>query len=58
VACMYSLAHVQVKTRHHVWEKVEQVFGLNLELHVEFTGLISWSKGSSIGWHSDDNRCD
>ncbi|GAX81386.1 hypothetical protein CEUSTIGMA_g8817.t1 [Chlamydomonas eustigma] len=48
--------HVQVKVRQQVWETVEQVFGLTLELYVEFTGLISWCKGSSIGWHSDDNR--
>ncbi|OMO72532.1 oxidoreductase [Corchorus olitorius] len=37
-------------------EKVEEVFGCEYELVTEFTGLISWCKGASIGWHSDDNR--
>ncbi|KAJ9563687.1 hypothetical protein OSB04_008847 [Centaurea solstitialis] len=61
-------------------EKVEEFFGCEYELFIEFTGLIrfvgsvldlhiqhsgfgskyhqsdSWSKGASIGWHSDDNR--
>ncbi|KAG6400420.1 hypothetical protein SASPL_137251 [Salvia splendens] len=36
-------------------EKVEEYFGCEYELFVEFTGLISWCKGASIGWHSDDN---
>ncbi|KAL6561702.1 hypothetical protein OROMI_017303 [Orobanche minor] len=37
-------------------EKVEEHFGCEYELFVEFTGLISWCMGASIGWHSDDNR--
>ncbi|KAJ9563649.1 hypothetical protein OSB04_008809 [Centaurea solstitialis] len=61
-------------------EKVEEFFGCEYELFIEFTSLIrfvgsvldlhiqhsgfgskyhqsdSWSKGASIGWHSDDNR--
>ncbi|KAG6402647.1 hypothetical protein SASPL_134849 [Salvia splendens] len=37
-------------------ERVEEYFGCEYELFVEFTGLISWCKGASIGWHSDDNR--
>ncbi|MQM22126.1 hypothetical protein Taro_055174, partial [Colocasia esculenta] len=37
-------------------EKVEEQFGCEFELFVEFTGLISWCKGANIGWHSDDNR--
>ncbi|BBG94619.1 2-oxoglutarate and Fe(II)-dependent oxygenase superfamily protein [Prunus dulcis] len=32
------------------------ILWVQYELFVEFTGLISWSRGSSIGWHSDDNR--
>ncbi|XP_059655290.1 uncharacterized protein LOC132302439 isoform X2 [Cornus florida] len=35
---------------------MEEFFGCEFELFVEFTGLISWTRGASIGWHSDDNR--
>ncbi|XP_073279902.1 uncharacterized protein [Primulina huaijiensis] len=45
-----------VPIREKLKEKVEEFFGCEYELFVEFTGLISWCKGSSIGWHSDDNR--
>ncbi|CAL8995260.1 unnamed protein product [Prunus brigantina] len=45
-----------VPIRERLKEKVEEFFGCQYELFVEFTGLISWSRGSSIGWHSDDNR--
>ncbi|XP_075483363.1 uncharacterized protein LOC142523441 isoform X2 [Primulina tabacum] len=45
-----------VPIRENLKEKVEEFFGCEYELFVEFTGLISWCKGSSIGWHSDDNR--
>ncbi|KAK6160339.1 hypothetical protein DH2020_003720 [Rehmannia glutinosa] len=45
-----------VPIRERLKEKVEEHFGCEYELFVEFTGLVSWSKGASIGWHSDDNR--
>ncbi|XP_051116440.1 uncharacterized protein LOC127241433 isoform X1 [Andrographis paniculata] len=45
-----------VPIRERLKEKVEEYFGCEYELFVEFTGLISWCKGASIGWHSDDNR--
>ncbi|KAL0402752.1 UNVERIFIED_CONTAM: hypothetical protein Sradi_1916000 [Sesamum radiatum] len=45
-----------VPIRERLKEKVEDHFGCEYELFVEFTGLISWCKGASIGWHSDDNR--
>ncbi|KDP38171.1 hypothetical protein JCGZ_04814 [Jatropha curcas] len=45
-----------VPVRERLKEKVEEFFGCEYELVVEFTGLISWSRGASIGWHSDDNR--
>ncbi|XP_073148097.1 uncharacterized protein [Henckelia pumila] len=45
-----------VPIRESLKEKVEEHFGCEYELFVEFTGLISWCKGASIGWHSDDNR--
>ncbi|XP_024193062.1 uncharacterized protein LOC112196826 isoform X2 [Rosa chinensis] len=45
-----------VPIRERLKEKVEEFFGCEYELFVEFTGLISWSRGSTIGWHSDDNR--
>lgn len=45
-----------VPIREKLKEKVEEHFGFEYELFVEFTGLISWCKGASIGWHSDNNR--
>ncbi|ERN11016.1 hypothetical protein AMTRI_Chr04g244250 [Amborella trichopoda] len=45
-----------VDIREKLKERVEEFFGCEFELFIEFTGLISWSCGSSIGWHSDDNR--
>ncbi|KNA15499.1 hypothetical protein SOVF_097740 [Spinacia oleracea] len=45
-----------IPIREKLKEKVEEVFDCEYELFVEFTGLISWNKGASIGWHSDDNR--
>ncbi|KAK9074444.1 hypothetical protein SSX86_007042 [Deinandra increscens subsp. villosa] len=42
--------------REKLKEKVEEFFGCEYELFIEFTGLISWTRGASIGWHSDDNR--
>ncbi|XP_065857362.1 uncharacterized protein [Euphorbia lathyris] len=45
-----------VSIRERLKEKVEEFFGCQFELFVEFTGLISWTRGASIGWHSDDNR--
>ncbi|XP_078441427.1 2-oxoglutarate (2OG) and Fe(II)-dependent oxygenase superfamily protein isoform X2 [Wolffia australiana] len=45
-----------VTVREMLREKVEDRFGCEFELFVEFTGLVSWCKGASIGWHSDDNR--
>ncbi|GKC77034.1 prolyl 3-hydroxylase 1 isoform X2, partial [Tanacetum coccineum] len=45
-----------INIRDKLKEKVEEFFGCEYELFIEFTGLISWTKGASIGWHSDDNR--
>ncbi|KAG8368590.1 hypothetical protein BUALT_Bualt15G0061300 [Buddleja alternifolia] len=45
-----------VSIRERLKEKAEEHFGCEYELFIEFTGLISWCKGASIGWHSDDNR--
>ncbi|KAL0917166.1 hypothetical protein M5K25_012213 [Dendrobium thyrsiflorum] len=45
-----------VAVREKLKEKVEDFFGCEFELFIEFTGLISWCRGASIGWHSDDNR--
>ncbi|KAG9153006.1 hypothetical protein Leryth_024743 [Lithospermum erythrorhizon] len=45
-----------IPLREKLREKVEEHFGCEFELFIEFTGLISWCKGASIGWHSDDNR--
>lgn len=45
-----------VALRVMVKEAVEEFFECEFELFVEFTGLISWTTGADIGWHSDDNR--
>uniref|UniRef100_M1C332 Oxidoreductase n=1 Tax=Solanum tuberosum TaxID=4113 RepID=M1C332_SOLTU len=45
-----------IPIREKLREKAEEYFGCQYELFVEFTGLISWCRGASIGWHSDDNR--
>jgi hypothetical protein len=45
-----------VELTERLKEKIEETFGCEYELFIEFTGLISWCKGASIGWHSDDNR--
>ncbi|CAA7058236.1 unnamed protein product [Microthlaspi erraticum] len=45
-----------VSIRERLKEKMEEAFGCEYELFIEFTGLISWCRGASIGWHSDDNR--
>ncbi|KAL8229893.1 hypothetical protein R6Q57_014793 [Mikania cordata] len=45
-----------IPLREKIKEKAEEFFGCEYELFIEFTGLISWTKGASIGWHSDDNR--
>ncbi|WCJ33675.1 2-oxoglutarate (2OG) and Fe(II)-dependent oxygenase superfamily protein [Euphorbia peplus] len=42
--------------RDRLKDKVEQFFACEFELFIEFTGLISWTRGASIGWHTDDNR--
>ncbi|GAV59388.1 2OG-FeII_Oxy_4 domain-containing protein [Cephalotus follicularis] len=42
--------------RERLKEKVEEFFGCEYELFIEFTALISWTRGASCGWHSDDNR--
>ncbi|KZV33401.1 hypothetical protein F511_39410 [Dorcoceras hygrometricum] len=38
--------------------QVEEHFGCEYELFVEFTGLISWCKGASIGWHRESGSSD
>eukprot|EP00249_Psilotum_nudum_P013060 c24129_g1_i1 orf=153-641(+) len=42
--------------RDKVKELVEEHFGCEYELFVEFTGVVSWTRGAKIGWHSDNNR--
>ncbi|CAM0872196.1 unnamed protein product [Alopecurus aequalis] len=45
-----------VPIRERLRDAVESFFSCHFELFVEFTGLVSWCKGASIGWHSDDNK--
>lgn len=45
-----------IPVREKVKELVEEYYGCEYELFVEFTGLISWTKGAKIGWHSDNDR--
>lgn len=37
-------------------ELIEEHYECDYELFVEFTGLISWTTGAKIGWHSDSDR--
>ena len=37
-------AGYQVRARQRVWEAVEAALGLDLELSVEFTGLVGWTQ--------------
>ncbi|KAJ7561134.1 hypothetical protein O6H91_03G015300 [Diphasiastrum complanatum] len=45
-----------ISIRDSLREVVEDHFGCEFELFVEFTGLISWTQGATIGWHSDSNQ--
>lgn len=45
-----------IPIREKVKELVEECYGCEYELFVEFTGLISWIKGAKIGWHCDNGR--
>ncbi|XP_062216259.1 uncharacterized protein LOC133916558 isoform X2 [Phragmites australis] len=45
-----------VPVRERLRDAVESFFSCHFDLFIEFTGLISWCKGASIGWHSDDNK--
>ncbi|GJN30828.1 hypothetical protein PR202_gb19166 [Eleusine coracana subsp. coracana] len=45
-----------VPIRERLRDAVELFFSCEFDLFIEFTGLISWCKGASIGWHSDDNK--
>ena len=39
-----------------VLHAVERALGLEAELVVEFTGLLSWGPGAGIGWHRDNGE--
>ncbi|CAN6301608.1 unnamed protein product [Urochloa humidicola] len=45
-----------VPIRERLRDAVESFFDCLFDVFIEFTGLISWCKGASIGWHSDDNK--
>ncbi|KAJ1298048.1 hypothetical protein BS78_01G423900 [Paspalum vaginatum] len=45
-----------VPIRERLRDAVESFFDCQFDLFIEFTGLISWCKGASIGWHCDDNK--
>ncbi|KAL4293192.1 hypothetical protein AHAS_Ahas18G0103500 [Arachis hypogaea] len=58
-----TLSHLIATNSYHflipfipIRDKLEEFFNCQYELFVEFTALIRWSRGASIGWHSDDNR--
>lgn len=48
---------LQVRARERVQEAVEEALGLPGGLLIEFTALVTWLPGASIGWHYDANRC-
>ncbi|KAG2494536.1 hypothetical protein HYH03_007303 [Edaphochlamys debaryana] len=45
-----------LRARAAVLAAIEEAFGLTLELSVEFSALIGWEQGASLGWHHDANR--
>lgn len=51
-----ALLPALVRARQRIWDAAEDAFDAWGELHVEFTGLLSWGPGASIGWHHDANR--
>ncbi|KAJ4848926.1 hypothetical protein Tsubulata_036674 [Turnera subulata] len=59
-----TLSHlIATHSPHFLLPFVEELFGCQFQLCIEFTGLIrgikiiiSWCRGGSIEWHSDDNR--
>ncbi|MED6111444.1 hypothetical protein PIB30_052346 [Stylosanthes scabra] len=53
-SCHFLIPFIPIRER--LKDKVEEFFSCEYELFIEFTALISWSRGSSIGWHTDDNR--
>ncbi len=46
----------QLRARALVLCALEEQFGLQMELCVEFSGLIGWRQGADLGWHHDANR--
>lgn len=53
---MASLLVPFLPVRETIRDLVEESFGCECELSIEFTGLVSWGPGAAIGWHSDSNR--
>lgn len=49
-------APAQAAARHAALQAVEAALGREAELFTEWSGLIAWQPGSSIGWHADNNR--
>lgn len=47
---------MQISARDKIRDVIEAAVGQNLQLFAEFTGLISWRRGSFIGAHRDDNQ--
>lgn len=45
-----------ISARDRVLASAEAALGYELEFCVEFTGLVSWTKGAAIQWHHDSNR--
>ncbi|MED6193663.1 hypothetical protein PIB30_021638 [Stylosanthes scabra] len=53
-SCHFLIPFIPIRER--LKDKVEEFFRCEYELFIEFTGLISWTRGATIGWHTDDNR--
>jgi hypothetical protein len=47
---------LQVAARQVVLQAVEQAFGREAELYIEWSGLVAWGAGSGIDWHADNAR--
>eukprot|EP00742_Colponemidia_sp_Colp-10_P011342 GILJ01012587.1.p1 GENE.GILJ01012587.1~~GILJ01012587.1.p1 ORF type:complete len:404 (+),score=22.70 GILJ01012587.1:1-1212(+) len=52
----WSALYPLVAARERVRDRLESEFGLELSLHIEFTGLTCWFGESHIPFHYDSNR--
>lgn len=55
-ACAPLLLPALAAARRAAHEAAERALGAEMELYVEWSGLVAWRAGGAIGWHHDSNR--